>query len=124
MIHISLIQKMRWAISAFLIRNTPNRILNKFRDGRYLDYTDYCEGTARKKGYLSWRHTERLIERCLDCGLHIKSHQDLNAEPLSLTYLETYHLLRSKKNKSKGFYYAIKDGEIENILDEIKRGLL
>ena len=108
MIHISLIEKMRWAVNAFLIRHTPNRILNKFREGRYLDCSDYCDGTARKKGYLSWRRTERLIERCLDCGLYIKSHQDLNVEPLALTYLETYYLVQKQKEE-KDIYYQIYD---------------
>lgn len=89
--------KLIWKINRFRIRHTPERILKKFVNGKYLDYTDYCDGTVRRRGCLSWRRTERLIDRCLNCGMYIKSHQDLNVDPLGDTYLETYCFLTGKE---------------------------
>ena len=106
---ITFLKSVIWAVNRQLIRHTPVRILDKFRSGRYLDYTDFCDGTAHRRGFLSWRRTRRLIGRCLNCGIYIKSHQDLNAEPLALTYLQTYYLLTEDKYRTKDFYYPVYD---------------
>lgn len=96
MIHITTAERIRWALNTIIVRNTPKRILKMFREGRYLNYTDACNGVTHKKGYLSWPHTRRLIERCLDLGFYLKSHQDLNTDPLSVSFFEAYRAVGGK----------------------------
>lgn len=117
MAFITPIEKMKWAVNAFIIRNTPNGILKRFREGRYLTYTDACNGTEHKRGYLSWPHTNRLIDRCTHCGFYLKSHQDLNTEPLALSFLEAYYHTR-RRPEGRGFHYRITDMAAREQLNE------
>ena len=90
--HFSIFTRARWAVNRFLVRNTPKYILDKFRKGLY---QDFLSDGQRKPHHLSWPHTRRLINRCLDCGFYVKSVQDLNVDPLGQTYLEVYEFVKS-----------------------------
>ena len=91
----SLRMRLAWAKNTFLVKHTPRRVLDKFEKGEYQDFM--TKDDPRPKGWMKWRRVNRLINRCLECGFYIKSHQDLNTDPLGETYIEAYNAIRGWK---------------------------
>ena len=92
---ITIPMRIRWTINNILMRHTPKRILKKFAEGKYQD--NLTKDEPRPKGHMRWKRVERLINRCLDCGFYLKSHQELNIDPLGQSFLEAYEITKSYK---------------------------
>lgn len=81
------IQEIRFniqeATGTWIVKHTPKIVLEKFKSGRYKDWSNRNE---KLPGYLPWEVTKFFINALIASGCYISS-QELNTEPLGEIYL-------------------------------------